>query len=57
MSPAAFQERDIDSSLQWVEGRTVSFSGYPLQDNANFYSQFILNDQPIALKPTSEDKR
>jgi hypothetical protein len=42
-------EFEIDSALQWVERRSVSFSGYPVQDNANFYSQFILDDETAYL--------
>lgn len=49
-------EFEIDAGLSWVEGRTVSFSGYPVQDNANFYAQFILDDQTAYL-PFESSKR
>lgn len=37
-------EYGISNELEWTEGRRVSFGGYPLDDNANFYYQYILDD-------------
>ena len=42
-------EFEITPELEWVEGRTVSFDGYPLSDNANWYSQFVLDDHTAYL--------
>ena len=42
-------EFDISADLDWVEGRTVSFAGYPLADNANWYYQFVLDDSTAYL--------
>jgi hypothetical protein len=42
-------EFGISNELAWTEGRTVSFAGYPLEDNANFYSQYILDDETAYL--------
>ena len=49
-------EFEITADLQWVQGRSVSFASYPLQDNANFYYQFILDDQTAYL-PFESSKR
>lgn len=42
-------EFDITPDLQWIEGRTVAFNGYPLSDNANWYYQFVLDDRTAYL--------
>jgi hypothetical protein len=42
-------EYEITPELQWVEGRTVAFNGYPLSDNANWYYQFVLDDHTAYL--------
>lgn len=42
-------EFGISNDLEWTEGRTVSFVGYPFEDNANFYAQYILDDQTAYL--------
>ena len=47
---------DITADLKWVERSTVSFAGYPLEDNANFYYQFFLDDQTAYL-PVEATKR
>jgi hypothetical protein len=47
---------DITPDLKWMERETVSFAGYPLEDNANFYYQFILNDRTAYL-PVEATKR
>jgi hypothetical protein len=49
-------EYDIDANAQWIERRSVSFGGYPLSDNANFYAQFIV-DKEHALLPFGGTKR
>ena len=46
----------ITSRHEWVEERTVSFASYPLSDNANFYYQFIVDDEH-ALLPFDGTKR
>lgn len=42
-------EFGVSDDLTWTEGRTVSFAGYSLDDNANFYSQYILDDETAYL--------
>jgi hypothetical protein len=42
-------EYGISNDLAWTEGRTVSFVSYPLDDNANFYYQYILNGSTAYL--------
>jgi hypothetical protein len=42
-------EFGISNDLAWNEGRTISFAGYPLDDNANFYSQYILDSSTAYL--------
>jgi len=42
-------EYDIGADLSWKAGRTVNFSNYPHEDNANFYAQFILDDNTAYL--------
>ncbi|HTV22809.1 MAG TPA: hypothetical protein VMG12_29165 [Polyangiaceae bacterium] len=37
-------EFGISDDLAWTEGRSISFSGFPLEDNANFYYQYVLDD-------------
>lgn len=49
-------EFSITSNHDWLEGRTTSFAGYPLSDNANFYYQFIV-DEERALLPFEGTKR
>lgn len=49
-------EFGISDDLAWTEGRTVSFGGYPLEDNANFYSQYILDDS-VAYLPFDATNR
>ncbi len=49
-------EFEITAEHDWVEGRTVSFASYPLSDNANFYYQFIVDDEH-ALLPFEGTKR
>ncbi len=43
------QEFGISNDLKWSDGRTVSFADYPLDDNANFYYQYILDPQTAYL--------
>jgi hypothetical protein len=47
---------EITPDLKWVEKTTVSFAGYPLEDNANFYYQFVLDDHTAYL-PVEATKR
>lgn len=42
-------EYAIGDDLSWTQGRSVSFVQYPLGDNANFYYQFILDDNTAYL--------
>jgi hypothetical protein len=49
-------EYDISDTFAWEQGRTVSFANYPLDDNANFYYQFILDDHNAYL-PFDATKR
>ncbi len=49
-------EFEITPAHDWFEGRTVSFASYPLSDNANFYYQFIVDDEH-ALLPFDGTKR
>jgi len=49
-------EFGISNDLQWTEGRSVSFGGYPLDDNANFYYQYIL-DEATAYMPFDATSR
>jgi len=42
-------EYDITEDFQWIEGRTVSFAAFPLEDNANWYAQFVLDDHTAYL--------
>lgn len=42
-------EFDISDDLQWTEERTLSFANYPLDDNANFYYQFLVDSDTIYL--------
>ena len=42
-------EFGISDDLEWTDGRTVSFASYPLDDNANFYYQYILSDSTAYL--------
>lgn len=49
-------EFGISDDLDWTEGRTVSFAEYPLDDNANFYYQYIL-DSATAYLPFDATSR
>jgi len=49
-------EYTITDDLAWHEGRSVSFANYPLDDNANFYYQFIV-DEETAYLPFEVTKR
>lgn len=49
-------EFEISDDLKWTDGSTVSFASYPLEDNANFYYQYILDDQ-TAYMPFEVTKR
>src|SRR5262245_4780605 len=42
-------EYEISDSQRWIEGRSVSFAAYPLSDNANFYYQFVVDDEHVLL--------
>lgn len=55
-SEPSITEFDITDEFRWIERRTVSFSKYPLQDNANFYYQFMVDDEH-ALLPFDRTKR
>lgn len=49
-------EYEISDDFDWIPGRELSFSGYPLPDNANFYYQFIVDDEH-ALMPFNGTSR
>lgn len=55
-SEPSITEFDVTDDFAWLERRSVSFSEYPLQDNANFYSQFLVDDEH-ALLPFDGTKR
>lgn len=55
-SEPSITEFDVTDDLDWIERRSVSFSEYPLQDNANFYYQFLVDDEH-ALLPFGGTKR
>lgn len=48
-SEPTITEFDITSEFAWIERRSVSFSKYPLHDNANFYYQFLVDDEHALL--------
>jgi hypothetical protein len=37
----------VDDDHKWNEGRTLSFADYPLDDNANWYTQYVLEDELV----------
>lgn len=49
-------EFEISDAHEWTAGRSVSFAQFPLQDNANFYYQFVVNEHK-ALLPFDGTKR
>lgn len=49
-------EYDISSDLTFQERRSVSFAAFPLDDNANFFYQFIA-DEHTAILPFDGAKR
>jgi hypothetical protein len=49
-------EYAVTDDLEWQDGRTISFASFPLDDNANFYYQFLLNDT-TAILPYAFTKR
>ena len=49
-------EYGISNDLEWTQGRSVGFGGYPLDDNANFYYQYIL-DSATAYLPFDATSR
>lgn len=49
-------EYDIGDDLNWQRGASVNFAEYPLEDNANFYYQFIV-DEHTAYLPYDGHKR
>lgn len=38
---------EVDEELKWREGETLSFAAYPLDDNANWYTQYVLKDELV----------
>ncbi|HEY6726949.1 MAG TPA: hypothetical protein VI197_23110 [Polyangiaceae bacterium] len=55
-SEPSITEFDVTDDFHWIRRRSVSFSEYPLQDNANFYYQFLVDDEH-ALLPFDGTKR
>lgn len=47
---------DISHDLEWTELDSVNFMDYPFSDNANFYHQYILNEE-TAYMPFDVTKR
>lgn len=39
----------VNDQLAWQQGETLSFLGYPLEDNANFYYQYFLDEHTVYL--------
>jgi hypothetical protein len=40
---------DVDDAMTWHERETLSFASYPLTDNANFFSQYLVDDHNMYL--------
>jgi hypothetical protein len=40
---------DVDDNLVWHERETLSFAEYPLSDNANFFSQYLVDEHHMYL--------
>lgn len=55
-SKPTITEFDVTDDFTWIRGREVDFSQYPLEDNANFYYQFLIDDEH-ALLPFGGTKR
>jgi len=55
-STPSITEFEVTDDFHWNERRTVGFDEYPLQDNANFYYQFLV-DSEHALLPFAGTKR
>lgn len=55
-SKPSITEFEVSDDFHWNERRTVGFDEYPLQDNANFYYQFLV-DSEHALLPFDGTKR
>jgi hypothetical protein len=47
---------EITDDLDWIERKTLSFIAYPLEDNANFYAQYLV-DEHTAYLPFEISKR
>jgi len=55
-SKPSITEFEVSDDFHWHERRTVGFDEYPLEDNANFYYQFLVDDEH-ALLPFDGTKR
>jgi len=42
-------EYEISDAFAWKEGKTVSFADFPLEDNANFFYQYIVDDHHMYM--------
>jgi hypothetical protein len=40
---------EIDDALDWHEGQTVSFAAFPLEDNANFFYQYLVDEHHMYM--------
>lgn len=40
---------DVDDGMAWHERQTLSFGAYPVSDNANFFSQYLVDDHHMVL--------
>lgn len=37
-------EYEVTDEFEWIEGRSIGFSGFPVGDNANLFAHFFLDD-------------
>lgn len=49
-------EYAISDDLEWQAGAAVSFLDYPLEDNANWFAQFVVDEHTVYL-PVQTSKR
>ena len=48
-SKPSITEFEVTDDFDWIERRTVGFDEYDLPDNANFYYQFLVDDEHALL--------
>lgn len=49
-------EYEVTDSFEWLEGRTIGFSGFPVGDNANLFGHYFL-DEHTAYMPYGKTSR